>query len=200
MASLTQARYVLCLTLALPAWACQDAAGKPAPQSEGSAEASQSTGQDAAPPAASKDAPAKADNAAANTSDQPAEQSTTTKPPPRKRRVRGRKQAEVLSPGETRRVVIHRGGVAEPATQIIPGMSAEESNRERQETQDLLGAVDSDLKKLATRPLNSNQQETVSQIQHYTNVARSALQEGDIQRAHTLARKAQLLSDDLVKH
>ena len=97
-------------------------------------------------------------------------------------------------------MVIHRGGVSEPATQIIPGMSAEESNRERQQTQDLLAAVESDLKKLAARSLNSGQQETVSQIQHYTDVARTALQEGDIQRAHTLARKAQLLSDDLVKH
>jgi hypothetical protein len=30
--------------------------------------------------------------------------------------------------------------------------------------------------------------------------ARSALKDGDTQRAHTLASKAQLLSDDLAKH
>jgi hypothetical protein len=30
--------------------------------------------------------------------------------------------------------------------------------------------------------------------------ARSALKEGDVRRASTLAEKAQLLSDDLVKH
>jgi hypothetical protein len=38
------------------------------------------------------------------------------------------------------------------------------------------------------------------QIRHYIDGARSALKESDTQRAHTLALKAYLLSDDLVKH
>lgn len=96
--------------------------------------------------------------------------------------------------------MIHRGGVSEPSSQLVPGMSAEESDRAKQATQDLLSAADSDLKQLASRNLSPSQQETVSQIQLYMKVAHSALQEGDIQRAHTLARKAQLLSDDLVRH
>ncbi len=107
--------------------------------------------------------------------------------------------AQVDEP-EPRKIVIHRGGASEPVTQIIPGMTLEESNRLRQQAQDLLAAADSDLKKLAIRDLNSSQQETVSQIRHYIDVARSALGEGDIQRAHTLAQKAQLLCDDLVTH
>jgi hypothetical protein len=40
----------------------------------------------------------------------------------------------------------------------------------------------------------------VVQIRQYMDVARSALNESDTQRAHTLALKAYLLSDDLVKH
>jgi hypothetical protein len=104
------------------------------------------------------------------------------------------------SGGEPRKIVIRRGGVTEPVTQIIPGMTLDESNRLRQEAKDLLTTADSDLKKLASRNLNLNQQETVSQIHHYMDIARSALGDGDIERAHTVARKAQLLSDDLVKH
>jgi len=101
---------------------------------------------------------------------------------------------------EPRKIVVHRGGVREPVAQIIPGMSVEEARRQRQESEDLLVAADSDLKKLVDRNLNSNQQETVSQIRHFMEVARTALQDGDVRRAHTLAQKAQLLSDDLVKH
>jgi hypothetical protein len=100
---------------------------------------------------------------------------------------------------EPRKIVIHRGGASEPVAQIIPGMSLEEARRQRQESEDLLAAADSDIKKLADRHLNSSQLETVSQIHHFMEVARAALKDGDIQRAHTLAQKAQLLSDDLLK-
>ena len=84
--------------------------------------------------------------------------------------------------------------------QIVPGMPLEEAQRQRQQSEDLLAAAESDLKTLASRNLNSSQQETVSQIRHYMDVAREALKDGDIQRAHTLAQKAELLSNDLVKH
>jgi hypothetical protein len=63
-----------------------------------------------------------------------------------------------------------------------------------------LGAADGQLKQLAGRALNDQQQETVGQIHHYMDGARSALKEGDVGRASTLAQKAHLLSDDLVKH
>lgn len=119
----------------------------------------------------------------------------------RKHRSRSQKPAAApVNESEPRKIVIHRGGASEPVTQIIPGMTLEESNRLRQEAQDLLAAADSDLKKLTIRDLNSSQRETVGQIRHYLDVARSALADGDIQRAHTLAQKAQLLADDLVTH
>jgi len=101
---------------------------------------------------------------------------------------------------EPRKIVVHRGGVSEPAAQIVPGMSIDEANRQRQESEDLLAAANSDLKKLADRHLSTSQQETIDQINHYMEVSRAALNDGDIQRAHTLAQKAQLLADDLVEH
>jgi len=39
----------------------------------------------------------------------------------------------------------------------------------------------------------------VGQIRNYMDHARLALKEGDLRRANTLAEKAHLLSDDLVK-
>jgi len=153
------------------------------------------TGQN---PAESK--PDKASPAAGQKPPSPKSPSKSPKSAAHKRRSHARRLAEAPAPeGEPRKVVIHRGGVSEPVAQIIPGMTMEEARRQRQETQDLLTAADSDLKKLAARALNSSQQETVSQIRHYMDVARTALTDGDIQRAHTLAQKAQLLSDDLVQ-
>jgi hypothetical protein len=40
----------------------------------------------------------------------------------------------------------------------------------------------------------------VKQIQTYVEQARTAEAAGDLDRAHNLAVKAQLLSDDLVRH
>jgi len=64
----------------------------------------------------------------------------------------------------------------------------------------LLGATDDKLKRLTGRPLDAKQQEAVAQIRNYMDGARSALKEGDVRRANTLAQKAHLLSEDLVKH
>jgi hypothetical protein len=96
--------------------------------------------------------------------------------------------------------VVREGGASEPAAQIVPGMTAEEASRERQNAQQLLSSTDDQLKLLAARALDARQQETVAQIRNYMNGARGALQEGDVSRASTLAEKAHLLSDDLLKH
>jgi hypothetical protein len=79
-------------------------------------------------------------------------------------------------------------------------MTPEQASQQRQEALDLLTSTEQNLKQLAGRTLDSHQQETVAQIHNYKDGARSALHDGDSQRAHTLALKAYLLADDLVKH
>jgi len=79
-------------------------------------------------------------------------------------------------------------------------MTPQEASRERQNAVELLTSTEENLKRLTARTLDSRQQETVAQIHYYADGARSALQDGDTQRAHTLALKAHLLAEDLVKH
>ena len=79
-------------------------------------------------------------------------------------------------------------------------MTPEEAARERREAELLLSTTAEILKEIAPRQLDVQQQETVSQIHNYMESARSALKGGDIPRAHTLAQKAGLLAEDLVKH
>jgi hypothetical protein len=156
-------------------------------------------------------APAPAENPAS------AQAPADTAPSPEKKTAEStdKKQPDSAAPGGTkkhhkhpgappegtpRKIVVREGGASEPAAQIVPGMTAEEASRERQNAQQLLSSTDDQLKLLAARALDARQQETVAQIRNYMNGARGALQEGDVSRASTLAEKAHLLSDDLLKH
>jgi hypothetical protein len=78
-------------------------------------------------------------------------------------------------------------------------MTPAEAVRQRQSVERLLGATDDQLQMLGALALEAKRQETVGQIRNYLDQARLALKEGDLRRANTLAEKAHLLSDDLVK-
>jgi outer membrane biosynthesis protein TonB len=130
-------------------------------------------------------------------------QTTARKPesqakvPTKKRR---RRKSAVSNPTTTpEKKVVRNGGTAAPAAQLGPSISAEQASNQRQNTSQLLAATDANLKQISSRPMNSSQQESVSQIRKYMEQAKTAEQGGDVQRAHNLASKALLLSDDLAK-
>src|SRR5205814_9550009 len=102
---------------------------------------------------------------------------------------RNGRKSRATSTGDPRRIMIRLGGTSEATTRIIPGMSPEEAHRLQEETGQLVSSANSDLNELASRTLSPNKQETVVQIHHYLEIAQSALAEGNIQRAHTLAFK-----------
>ena len=166
--------------------------------------AASSTPPPASAPADTQTTPTKSESPAA---EQGAPDSTTKKqaasaPTSRTaKRRRVRKSVPKPAPaGEPRKIVIREGGAIEPPAQIVPGMTPQEASRERQNAVELLTSTEENLKRLTARTLDSRQQETVAQIHYYADGARSALQDGDTQRAHTLALKAHLLAEDLVKH
>jgi len=111
-------------------------------------------------------------------------------------------QASSLSvpEGTPRKTVVRQGGVDEPKAQIVTGMTPEEASRQRQRAEQSLTTTVETLERIDPQVLSAQQQETVSQIHNYMEGARSALKEGDISRAHTLAMKAALLAEDLAKH
>jgi len=115
--------------------------------------------------------------------------------PPKKRHKR-----PASAPGTPSKIVVREGGASEPAAQIAPDMSPAEAALQRNRAEQMLGSTDDQLKHLAERSLDTRQQATVGQIRNYMDGARSALKEGDLRRASTLAQKAHLLSEDLVKH
>jgi hypothetical protein len=97
------------------------------------------------------------------------------------------------------KVVVRNGSTADPSTQFSTGMSPEQAMHERQITAGLLAATNSNLQKVSGRQLNPTQQDMLTQVRSYMEQAKSADEAGDLQSAHNLALKAQLLSTELIR-
>jgi outer membrane biosynthesis protein TonB len=85
-----------------------------------------------------------------------------------------------------------------PANQISSAMPHDQATDSKRTTQQLLDSTDANLRALR-RALNADEKSMLEQIRAYQQQARAADQEGDLVRAHNLALKAHLLSDELVK-
>lgn len=94
------------------------------------------------------------------------------------------------------KVIVRQGGTSDPSIQL--GGSGTASHQKDTANQ-MLAATEENLKKIAGQQLNSSQQDMVSQIRQFMEQSKAAAGEGDLERARTLAWKAQLLSDELVK-
>ena len=94
------------------------------------------------------------------------------------------------------KIVVQHGGTTEPSIQLTGG---NQSSQNREDTTQLLGFTDANLKKLAGQQLSSVQKDSITQIREFMAQSRSALATGDNERALTLARKAKMLSEDLVE-
>jgi hypothetical protein len=99
-----------------------------------------------------------------------------------------------------KKVIVNNGGAADPPVQLSPGVSPETASRQRQSTDLLLSTTEGNLKTAAGLQLSPAQQDTVTQIRGYMKQAKDSADAGDLQRAHNLAFKAKLLSDELAQH
>jgi hypothetical protein len=195
----------------------QPAAEKPAPQS--------TEPQATAPNPSKPEEPAPKEQAAPRPQDQPQGNAQTpaatqppgaapqSKPQPKRSVASRKKKVTKASAAQTHRptqpqkpgtaqpdkVVVRNGGARDDSVQLSPALSQEQDSRNRQNTDQLLATTDENLKRVAGRQLTPSQQSTVDQIRAYMRQARSAADAGDLARAHILAFKAHLLSDDLAK-
>ena len=101
---------------------------------------------------------------------------------------------------EPPKVVVPNGGATDPSVQLAPSLTRQQAADQRQDTKELLASTENNLKAIAGRPLQAGQQDMVKQIEQYVAQAKEATKAGDLERAHNLALKAQLLSKELVKH
>lgn len=93
------------------------------------------------------------------------------------------------------KVIVHNGGSSEPSIQLTGGDAPHQADTATQ----LLGQTEANLKKVDAGQLTPSQQETVNQIHQFVDQSKAAVAAGDAERARTLALKAQMLSEELVK-
>lgn len=94
------------------------------------------------------------------------------------------------------KIVVRQGGTKDPSIQLAGG-DANQAAQKRDNVNQLLGQTDQNLKKAGERQLTASQQEIVTQARQYVTQSKTAMANGDFERARTLAWKAQLLSQDL---
>ena len=82
---------------------------------------------------------------------------------------------------------------------IGPDISSAQAARDRQSTTKLLDGTENQLKHVDNNNLSSDQQAMLTQIRTFISQSRKAISEGDYERASNLAKKAQLLTDELMK-
>lgn len=138
-------------------------------------------------PASSNCSPTAVTGAAASTSPNPAPAnaapattSTSTNCPPSK-------------------VIVKQGGTAEPSIQLAGGAGSKQTSQEADTAKQMLGTTEANLKQIAGKQLNSAEQDMVNQIRQFMAQSKAAAGDGDLDRARTLAWKAQVLSQELVK-
>jgi hypothetical protein len=82
--------------------------------------------------------------------------------------------------------------------QIIPGLSSQESAALRQQTDQSLSSAERNLAATVGKSLNATQSDLASKVRSFISDARDAGRAGDWARARELAKKAQVLSEELV--
>jgi hypothetical protein len=167
-----------------------------APSSEASG--TQKEAPSSAPPPASATPPAEQEKSEAQ---KPApSNSKKSKPVARKTASKKRKPAAgAVGSSTDGKVVVRNGGAKDSSTQLTPGMTQEQQAHSRENTAQLLATTDSNLKTIAGRQLTDSQQSMLDQIHTYVRQSKAAAESGDLPRAHTLAYKAHLLSDELAR-
>lgn len=81
---------------------------------------------------------------------------------------------------------------------IIPDLTAEQLNAAKSETQHSLDIAERNLSQTQGKKLNSAQEDVASKIRGFMETARDAMRNSDWQRARNLAKKAEVLSHELV--
>jgi hypothetical protein len=127
-------------------------------------------------------------------------ESSAQKPSKKEKKERKKRLPKTLDPNAPKKIVVKEGGASETPTQVTPKIEPGKANYERQSTTGLIAAAEANLERLKDYRLSRDQKATVEQIRLFVKQAREANSAADFERAHTLALKARVLSDDLLPH
>ena len=117
-----------------------------------------------------------------------------------KKKKKKRKPAPPPPADASGKTVIRNGSTSDSSVAIAPGVPQPQASQQLQDTNDLLDKTDANLKRIEGKTLNEGQQDTLQQIKNYMDQARTAVKNQDTEHAYNLAKKANMLSADLLWH
>jgi hypothetical protein len=79
------------------------------------------------------------------------------------------------------------------------GAAGSQASDERNTAIQMLETTEANLKKIEATQLDSNQQDMIKQVRQFMDQSKTANSTGDLDQARTLAWKAQMLSEELLK-
>ncbi len=91
-------------------------------------------------------------------------------------------------------IVVRQGGASDPSIQVVGPPKSSQHDADQ-----MLATTNANLKKIDGNKITPAQQDIVSQIHQYIDQSKAAVDAGDLDRARTLAWKAQVLTEDLLK-
>jgi len=121
---------------------------------------------------------------------------TPKKPAPEPEKPATTEVAKNNPPPSPPRIVIQEGSTSANGSGKVAG--ANDAAQNQATTQQLIDSTENNLRNLK-RTLSAEEQTTVKQINDYLKQSKDDVKDGDLSRAHNLALKARLLSDELVK-
>jgi len=122
---------------------------------------------------------------------------TAPKKPAARLSTRKKPVAKKSAKSQPGKVVVRNGGAKDNSVQLSPAMTHEQALHSKETIAQLLATTDANIKTVAAQQLSPGQQATLDQIHAYVRQSKAASASGDLARAHTLAYKAHLLSDEL---
>jgi hypothetical protein len=97
------------------------------------------------------------------------------------------------------KVIVTQGSTTEPSIEVAGGASGAQASNERNTAIQMLETTEANLKKVEAGQPDSNQQEMIKQVRQFIDQSKAANSAGNLDQAKTLAWKAQLLSEELLK-
>lgn len=97
------------------------------------------------------------------------------------------------------KVIVRQGSTSEPGIELVGGAAGPQASDERNTANKMLETTEANLKKMEAAQLNPNQRDMIKQVRQFMDQSKAATSAGDLDQARTLAWKAQLLSEDLLK-
>ena len=97
------------------------------------------------------------------------------------------------------KVIVRQGSTSDPNIELVGGAAGRQASDERNTAIQMLQTTEVNLKKMDGAPLDANQQDMIKQVRQFMDQSKAATSAGDLDQARTLAWKAQMLSEELLK-